>query len=187
MKPTIFPALIFSAMLFSCNSSNTEKKIDDAVNEMGADAGIEVNSEGKTGTFSFDGKEVSGRVETQHFGSDKTKANFSVLCQHNESDDSANANFELLQVTFRNENDATTNPSLKIYDGGSQLPMTEPEPGIVAVSLSGVGSGLDKDEFTGNEKSTGTIRVSGKTVTIKDLVLFSSSGERKTINAMLPY
>lgn len=187
MKQTILPVLIFSALLFSCNTNNTEKKIDDTVKKVAADAGMEVNSEGKTGTFSFDGKEVNGKIETQYFGSNKEKDNFSVLCQHNASDNPADANHELLQVIFLNEKDATTNPNLKIYDSGSSLPMTEPEPGIVAVSLTGVGSGLDKKEFTGTGKSTGSISVSNKTITIKDLLLFTSDGEKRTINATLPF
>lgn len=187
MKRTIFPALVFSSLLFSCADSNTEKKANDLVKEAVAEKGIESKSEeGKTGTFSFDGKEVSAEVTTQYFGSDKEKSNFSVLCQHNEGG-AADPEFELLQVTFINEKEATTNPALKIYDGGSMLPMTEPEPGIVSVALSGVGGGFKKEEFTGNEKSTGSITVAGKTVTIKDLVLFTRSGEKKTVNARLPF
>ncbi len=188
MKQLTFPVLIFSALLFSCDNGSTEKKVDNTINQTLSDAGVDVNSEeGKTGTFSFDGKEVSGAVTTQYFGSNKEKANFSVLCQHNESDDPLNANFELLQVTFLNEKEATTHPALKIYTRGSSLPMTEPEPGIVAVSLSGVGSGLGQSEFTGSAKSTGSITVSNKTVTIKDLVLFTREGEKRTVNATLPY
>ncbi|MBO9596160.1 MAG: hypothetical protein J7599_25180 [Niabella sp.] len=187
MKQTIFPALVFPLLLVSCGNSNTDKKGDHAVQETATANGMETgNAAGKTGRFSFDGKEVSAEVTTQYFGSDKAKSNFSVLCQHNEGD-AANPNFQLLQVTFVNEKDATANPALKIYDGGSTLPMTEPEPGIVAVALSGIGDGFAKEEFTGGGRSTGTITVANRTVTIKDLVLFTQSGEKKTVNAVLPF
>ncbi len=183
---TILAAIIFSVTLNSCGGSD-EKKAADTVAETASDAGLTVNNdEDKTGNFSFDDKSVSGKIETQYFG-DKEKANFSVLCQHNESNDPSNSNFELLQITFINEKDATTNPALKIYDGGSILPMTEPEPGIVAVSLSGVGNGLGDQQFTGSEKSTGSITVKGRTVEIKDLSLFTREGAKKVINATLPF
>ncbi|MGJ7031751.1 hypothetical protein [Niabella hirudinis] len=187
MKQIIFPTLIFSLLVVACGSSNSDKKIDHTVKEVAAGNGIESSSEaGKTGKFSFDGKEVSAEVTTQYFGSDKEKSNFSVLCQHNEGD-AANPNFELLQVTFINEMDATANPALKIYDGGSMLPTTEPEPGIVSVALSGVGNGLGSKEFTGSGKSTGRIVVKNKTVELKDLVLFNADGEKKVVNAVLPF
>ncbi|WP_460686535.1 hypothetical protein [Niabella aquatica] len=186
MKRVMLPALIFSALLFSCGD-NTGKKVNDTVTEKAAEAGLTVNDEeDKTGKFSFDGKEVSGKIQTQYFG-DKEKGNFSVLCEHNESNDPANANFERLQVIFLTEKDATTNLNLKIYDGGSSLPMTEPEPGIVAVSLEGVGNGLDQKLFTGTGKSTGSIKVNNHTVEIKDLVLFTRDGEKRTVNATLEF
>jgi hypothetical protein len=141
------------------------------------------SSDEKTGEFSIDGTNVSGKVETQYFG-DKEKGNFSVLCQHNEG--ATSANFELLQATFVNEKDATTNPNLKIYSGSS-LPMTEPEPGIVAVALSGVGGDLGDKEYTGTSKSTGSITISNKVLTIKDLTLYNSDGKMKTVNAKIPF
>lgn len=186
MKKIILPALISAALLCSCGD-HTDKKVSDTVKEKAAEAGLTINDEeDNAGKFSFDGKEVSGKMQTQYFG-DREKDNFSVLCQHNESDDPANANFELLQVTFLNEKDATSNPNLKIYDGGSSLPMTAPEPGIVAVSLEGMGNGLDKKLFTGTGKSTGSITVSNRTVKIKDLKLFNSDGTSKTVQATLAF
>lgn len=185
MKKLILTTSVALSMLaISCKDS-TKDKINETVNSEASKMGIDSDESGKTGNFSFDGKDFSAKVETQYFG-DKEKGNFSVLCQHNESDDPENANHELLQVIFLNENDANTS-TLKIYDGGSSLPMTEPEPGIVSVSLSGVGNGLDKSQFTGTEKSTGTITVKDKTVTLKDVVLFNMDGEKKVINATLPY
>lgn len=186
MKRVMLPALIFSALLFSCGD-HTGKKVNDTVTEKAAEAGLTVNDEeDKTGEFSFDGKEVSGKIQTQYFG-DKEKGNFSVLCQHNESDDPMDANHELLQVIFLTEKDATGNPDLKIYDNGSSLPMTEPKPGIVAVSLSGVGNGFGDETFTGSEKSTGSIQVNNRTVIIKDLVLYTRSGDKRTVSAAIPF
>lgn len=176
---TLLCLFIFSAFLFSCGNNAEREATTTSTNETASQAD-------KTGSFSFDGKTVNGKVETQYHG-DRERGNFSVLCQHNESSDISNSNFELLQVTFINEKDANTNPHLKIYDSGSSLPMTEPEPGIVAVSLSGVGSDLDNKEFTGTEKSTGSILVKNRIVEIKDLILFNADGEKRTVNATLPF
>lgn len=185
MKKVIFTtAIALSAFTISCKD-NTKDKINDTIKTEAAKEGLQIEDTDKTGTFSFDGKSFSAPVETQYFG-DKEKGNFSVLCQHNESDDPENANHELLQLIFLTEKDANTS-QLKIYDGGSSLPMTEPEPGIVGVSLTGVGNGLDKTQYTGTEKSTGTITVKNRTVTLKDVVLFNSDGDKKVVNATLPY
>lgn len=182
-KAILTTTILLSLMSISCKK-NTDKE-SDIVKTEAAKEGTQIEGSEKSGTFNIDGKEVSAPVEKQYFG-DKEKGNFSVLCQHNNSDDPADANFELLQITFVNEKDAATSP-LKIYDGGSSLPMTEPEPGIVAIALSGVGNGLDGSEFTGNEKSTGTISVKNNTVTLQDVVLFNDKGEKKKVNATLSY
>ncbi len=182
---TILAAVLFSITLISCSGSE-EKKAETTVTDTVADTGSANSTGDKTGNFSFDGKTVTGDMSTQYFG-DKEKGNFSVLCQHNEDSDLSNPNFELLQITFVNEKDATTNHSLKIYKGGSSLPMTEPEPGIVAISLSGAGNGLGSNEFTGNEKSTGTIMVANRRIEIKDLSLFTKEGDKKVITASLPF
>ena len=169
MKKTI---IVFAAITFliSCGDKKKTTTDNSSTTETNTTISNDNDSE-KTGDFSFDGKSVAGRVTTQYFSSDKEKSNFSVLCQHDESNTSAN--FELLQTTFVTEKDATTNPNLKIYSG-SMLPMTEPEPGIVTVSLSGVGSDLGDKQFTGSSKSTGGITVSDKTIIIKDLTLITA-------------
>lgn len=178
---TTLSLLVLSFIIFSCNN-DTEKPEE----ETGTKISLSTNdTEGKQGSFSFDGKEVNGETEIQYFG-DKEKGNFSVLCQHNEGD-AMNPDFELLQVTFLTEKEANEGVNLKIYDGGSILPMTEPEPGIVTVSLKGNGKGFSNEEFTGTEKSTGTIEVKNKTVILKDIVLFTRSGDKRVVNANLPY
>ena len=67
------------------------------------------------------------------------------------------------------------------------LPMTEPEPGIVTVSLSGVGSDLGDKPFVGSSKSTGSITISDRSLVIKDLTLYNSDGATKTVNAKIPF
>jgi hypothetical protein len=181
MKKTILAFAIIT-LLISC--ADEKKPTTDASPTETISTTTNESSEEKTGEFSFDGKTVTGKATTQYFGSDKEKANFSVLCQHDES--ATSANFELLQITFLNEKDATTNPALKLYDG-SQLPMTEPEPGSYTVALSGVGAGFHDQEFTGSDKSTGSVSVSNRTVIVKDLVLFTRDGDKKTVNAKIPF
>lgn len=182
MKKSI---IIFAsiALLISCS----DKKKTNSSNSTSAESTTSTNNseDEKTGSFTFDGKTVTGNVSIQYFGSDKEKSNFSVLCQHNEGDN-ANPNFELLQITFNNEKEATTTPSLKIYKDGAQLPMTEPESGIVSVALSGVGNNLDDLQFTGSNNSTGGFSVSNRTITITELSLFNSKGEKRVVSAKIP-
>jgi len=181
MKKTI---IVFAAITLLISCGDKKKTTTEGSTTASASSASSDSDDEKTGEFSIDGKTVTGKATTQYFGSDKEKSNFSVLCHHNES--ATSSNFELLQITFVNEKDATTNPSLKLYDG-SQLPMTEPEPGSYTVALSGVGNGFGNQEFTGSDKSTGTLTVSDRTIIIKDLVLFTRDGDKKTVNAKIPF
>ena len=182
MKKTII-VLAAITLLVSCGDKKKTTTESGTTTETSPSSSSESSDE-KTGEFSFDGKSVTGKATTQYFGGDKEKSNFSVLCQHDES--ATSANFELLQITFLNEKDATTNSALKLYHG-SQLPMTEPEAGSYTVALSGVGNGLGSEEFTGSDKSTGSLTVSDRTVIIKDLILYTRSGDKKTVNAKIPF
>jgi hypothetical protein len=179
-------SIIVLAAITLLNSCGDKKKTttDSGTTAETTSSSSNENSDDKTGEFSIDGKSVSGRVTTQYFSSDKEKSNFSVLCQHDES--ATSANFELLQITFVNEKDATTNSALKLSNG-PLLPMTEPETGAYTVSLTGVGDGFKDQGFTGTDKSTGTVSVSDRIVIIKDLVLFTSDGDKKTVNAKIPF
>ncbi|MFC4262667.1 hypothetical protein ACFOWM_07255 [Ferruginibacter yonginensis] len=176
MKKTIIIIAAVTISLFSCNNSTTTK------NETPSTPTENVSN--KTGEFTIDGKKITGEVTTQYFGSDKEKSNFSVLCQHNEGGND-NPNFELLQVTFINEKDATTAP-LKIYSG-STLPMTEPESGSVTIALSGVGEGFNNEEFVGTDKPSGSIAVTDRKIIIKEVVLATRSGAKKTVSATIPF
>ena len=181
MKKTI---IVFAAITLLVSCGDKKKTTTDGPATETNTSGSSESSDDKTGEFSIDGKSATGKASTQYFGSDKEKSNFSILCQHNES--AASANFELLQITFVNEKDATTNSALKLYDG-SQLPMTEPEAGAYTVALSGVGDGFKDQQFTGSDKSTGSVTVSDRTVIVKDLVLFTRDGDKKTVNAKIPF
>lgn len=182
MKKT---SIVFAASLALLMACGDKKKTSADGNATSSTTAVDdSDDDGKTGEFSIDGRSVTGKASTQYFGSDKEKSNFSVLCQHDES--ATSANFELLQITFINEKDATTNAALKLYSG-SQLPMTEPEAGSYTVSLSGVGNGFGDQQFTGSDKSTGTTTVSDRTVIIKDLVLFTRDGDKRTVNAKIPF
>lgn len=181
MKKTI---LVLAAITFLISCSEKKKTTTDGSTTETSSSSSNESSDDKTGEFSIDGKSVTGKVTTQYFGSDKEKSNFSVLCQHDES--ATSANFELLQVTFVNEKDATTNSALKLVDGPT-LPMTEPEAGSYTVSLSGVGDSFKDQQFNGSDKSTGNVTVSDRTVIIKDLVLFTRDGDKKTVNGKIPF
>jgi hypothetical protein len=184
MKKTIILFTAVAALLSACGEKKKTEASTTSTSTENTSTASNESSDDKTGEFTFDGKTVTGNASIQYFGSDKEKSNFSILCQHNEG--ATSANFELLQATFVNEKDATTNPNLKIYSGSS-LPMTEPEPGIVAVALSGVGSDLGDKQFTGTSKSTGSITISNKVLIIKDLTLYDSDGKMKTVSAVIPF
>lgn len=183
MKQYFFILATSITLLSACGDKKKTTTTDNPATETNS-SGSSESSDEKTGEFSYDGKSVTGKTTTQYFGNDKEKSNFSVLCQHDES--ATSANFELLQITFVNEKDATTNSALKLYEG-SQLPMTEPEAGSYTVSLSGVGDGFKDQQFTGSDKSSGTLSVSDRTIIIKDLVLFTRDGDKKKVSAKISF
>lgn len=182
-KISILFVLFVTMALASCGSNN-DKNVGDTTLTANDDAD-------KIGEFSFDGTSVKGKVSTQYFGSDKVTSNFSVLCQYDEEEpkDRMNPDFVLLQITFVNEKDATTNPNLKLYHG-VMLPMTDPETGNVTVSISGSSSHFQSHVLSGTSKSTGTIKVSGREIIITGLTLFplKEFGDKAvTVNAKIPF
>lgn len=181
MKNLTIISLTFLTLFIACKGEQKSSDEDAALNS------IAINDDNvKKGNFSFDGKSVDGDVSTQYFG-DKVKGNFSVLCQHDNEGGTENPDFALLQITFLNESDANNNPSLKVYDGPI-LPMSDPQPGLVAITLSGRGNGLvSAKSFTGTDKTTGNINVSDRTVTLKDVTLYNRDGAMKTVNAKISF
>ncbi len=122
MKNLSLISLTLLTLFVACKDGQRSTGEDVALNS------ITINDDdAETGSFSFDGKALQGKVGTQYFG-DKVKGNFSVLCQHDNDGGSGTPDFALLKITFLNESDALNNPSLKVYDD-PVLPMTDPLPG----------------------------------------------------------
>lgn len=130
----------------------------------------EESSEGKTGSFSVDGTSFNGKSSTQYFG-DKVTGQFSVLCQQDEP-------FALLQAVFNNEKAA--DGELKPAGGAYSVPAGEAN-----IALSGTAIG-DK-QFVTASNSTGSITVSGNKLVLKDLKLFNSDKQEKTVSATINY
>lgn len=181
MTKSIIAALLLLIFFTSCKNINKTTDEAAALNSIKVD-----DDDTKTGAFSFDGKQVSGAVSTQYFG-DKVKGNFSVLCQHDNDGGVENPNFALLQITFLNESDAINNPSLKVFNGPT-LAMSDPVPGLASITLSGRGNGLTSGKsFFGAGKTTGSISVSDRTITLKDITLYSREGGMKMVNATIKF
>ncbi len=162
MKSIIFYfVLSFSLIAAACNNKDTKE------NQV---ADIETADKAKTASFIVDGASYKGNVSTQYFG-DKITGQFSVVCQQDEP-------LALLQAVFKNEKEAAGN--LKPAGGFYSM-----EPGEAYVALSGPAIG-DK-EFITRSNSTGTITVSDKMLTIKDLKLFNSDNKEKVVNATITY
>lgn len=160
-KIFFYVVLCFTLIAASCNNKDTkENKVAD----------IETTDKAKTASFIVDGASYKGNVSTQYFG-DKMTSQFSVVCQQDEP-------LALLQAVFKNEKEAAGN--LKPAGGFYSM---EPGEGYVALSGSAIG---DK-EFITRANSTGTITVSDKTLTIKDLKLFNSDNIEIVVNATISY
>jgi hypothetical protein len=181
MKNLTIISLALLTLFAACTDGQKSSDEDAALNSITTN-----NDDAQTGSFSFDGKSVEGVVSTQYFG-DKVKGNFSVLCQHDNEGGSGNPDFALLQITFLNESDAINNPSLKVFDGPT-LAMSDSQPGFATITLSGRGNGLIKAKsFSGTDKTTGNISVSGRTITLKDVTLYNHDGAMKTVNATISF
>jgi hypothetical protein len=177
MKKQFFSFICATLLFYSCSNNTAGTK-----NENTADNGSGINSdEEKTGEFRVNETRYAGPVSIQYFGS-KEKGNFFVRCQQDTDD----GKFALLQTTFLSETDALENPVHKIY-AGAILPMTNPEPGLVTVTLHGNNENLGDKEYTGHSTSTGSITVKNRTLIIKDVTLFNSEGNRQVINASIPF
>jgi len=162
MRKIIVLAIFSTAFLMtSCKESKTESNVE----------GVQISDSTKEASFEVDGKTYNGKVSTQYFGSNKATDNFSVLCQQDEP-------FTLLQATFANEKDASS-PNLK--PKGESYKVSE---GEFELSLSVSDS---QKEFVSNEKSGGTIKVSGNEMVISDMKLFDADGKEKTVNATIKF
>jgi hypothetical protein len=162
MKKTIlyfFVATIFLAT--ACNSGTKETTT----------AGIQTSDKENTASFKIDGATINGKVSTQYFGSNKETDNFSVLCQQDEP-------LTLLQATFANEKNAKV---AGLKPKGGSYKVNEGEYGLTLTI-----AGSDK-EFNVNEKSGGSLKVEGNTLTITDIKLFDRDGKEKVVNAVIAF
>ncbi len=177
MKKQLLSFLVFLLLIVSCNNNADNKTTESAPeNSLQID-----NTDGKTGTFTANQTQYKGVVTTQYFGS-KEKGNFSVLCQQ----DADNGKFTLLQTTFITEKDALEMNGFKLYHK-AMLPMTEAEPGLVAISLNGNNEELGATEYTGSSTSTGSIAVKNRTLLLKNIQLFNQKGEEQIVNATIAF
>ena len=170
MKKTI---ILFStvALLFTACGDDKKTTTTDSKGGTEENASFTVNDdEGKTGSFSASGTDFKGKSSTQYFG-DKVTGQYSVLCQQDEP-------FALLQAVFSNEKETTG--SFKPKEGFMSIPAGEAH-----VALSGTAIG-DK-EFVTKSSSTGSISVSGRTLTIKDLKLYNSDNAEKVVSASIDF
>jgi len=119
------------------------------------------STSGKTGTFSVDGVNYSGKTETQTFVND----NYSILCQQDDP-------FKFVQITFRNQAEAEAGGTFDVEDYGFDIAS-----GTVQIGTS--------DIITADPTSSKTITVSGKKITIDNVKIKSTggSGLTATINS----
>lgn len=170
MKKTIILLSSLAVLLTACGDDKKTTTTDDNGNSE-ENASLTVNDdEGKTGSFSASGTDFKGRSSTQYFG-DKVTGQYSVLCQQDEP-------FALLQAIFSNEKETTG--TFKPKEGFMSI-----EPGQVHVALSGTAIG-DK-EFVTKSSSTGSVSVSGRTLTIKDLKLYNRDNAEKVVSASIDF
>lgn len=175
---TILKTLVAVLFTFTACNQNSDKK---AAPDTSTSTTSDETEKETTGSFSVNGQKYNGKVEVQKFGA-AGKENFSVLCQA----DGAASSFALLQVTFVTESEAKKNGSVDIY-AGSMLPMTEPQPGVAAVTLSGTAPDIKDEEFSGTEKTKTKIQVTGSTFKIDDAKLYTREGKEIVVSAQFNY
>ncbi|HEV7782330.1 MAG TPA: hypothetical protein VGO58_13745 [Chitinophagaceae bacterium] len=170
MKKTMIILTAAISLLTACSDKKKTTTADNS-SSVKEETGLTVNEgEGKTGSFSVNGTSFNGKSSTQYFG-DKVTGQFSVLCQQDEP-------FALLQAVFNNEKSASGN----LKPAGSSYSVA---PGDAHIALSGTAIG-DK-EFTTGSGSTGSITAGDHTLVLKDLKLFNSDKQEKTVSATIAY
>ncbi|MEO5941792.1 MAG: hypothetical protein ABIP30_15745 [Ferruginibacter sp.] len=175
MKKQILILAAGVLMLYACNS---DKKTGDAGSGKSAN-GLTVNDneDGKTGNFTFDGKDYKGKITTQYFG-DKTTGQFSVLCQQ----EFENYDFVLFQIVFHNEAEASGNSTFKPDAAIITIPA-----GIVNVTVSGSTKMVGDKQYHTTSDSGGSISVAGKIITIKDIKLVNSDNKEKMLSCEISF
>jgi hypothetical protein len=174
MKKQTLVYLLGLSMLAACSN---HKSADAASSSSENSTAIDENTEDKTGSFTFDGTAYKGKITTQYFG-DKATGHFSVLCQQ----DFDNGNFVLFQIIFHNEAEATGSNSFKPDEDIITIPA-----GVVNVAVSGSDNKVGAKQFHTISSSGGSISVSHKTITIKDLKLVNADNKEKMLSCELSF
>ena len=112
------------------------------------------NSSGKTGTFTIDGINYIGKTEVQTF----SNGNYSIVCQQDEP-------FKSIQVTFHNQAEAEAGGTFDVAD--------------YRLNISSGSVDVGVDGLTFDPKTSKTISVSGKKITISNLPLDQTGGGTK--------
>ncbi|MES2645489.1 MAG: hypothetical protein V4717_01340 [Bacteroidota bacterium] len=165
--------LIAGTIFTACNGNAVIKKKD--VKTAPGEELIQTES-AKTGQFSFDGLAYTGKLSSQYLDN-KPGGKFSVLCQQ----DLDNNMFALFQIVFPTEAEAAGAGSFKPAEGFYSL-----EKGEAHIAVSGYGKIGDK-EYTTQDKSTGTIEVKNRVLTITNLQLFTSDGKTNRVDASISF
>lgn len=161
-----FIVCMLAALLTACNNDKDTKAETPSGKKESADLRPGESKEG-SGTFTVDGTSFSGKVTTQTLAQNQ----FSVLCQQDSP-------FNLLQATFKNKADYDGNKSFN--PSGSFMTV---DPGTAHISAS-----KDNTEYQTKSSSTGSIEVSGNTITVKDLQLFDNTSNKTiTVSATVTF
>ncbi|HEX2627378.1 MAG TPA: hypothetical protein VHM26_00150 [Chitinophagaceae bacterium] len=162
----VFFACIIAASFIACNNDKDTKAEPSAEKKETTATTPEETKDG-SGTFTVDGTNFSGKVSTQTLAQQQ----FSVLCQQDSP-------FNLFQATFKDKADFEANKSFK--PSGSFMTV---DPGTVHISAS-----KDNTEYQTKSSSTGSIEVSGTTITVKDLMLYDNTSDKTiTVSATVSF
>jgi hypothetical protein len=162
----VFFACILAASFMACNNDK-DTKAEPSADKKESTTFTTNESENGSGTFTVDGTSFSGNVTTQTLA----KSQFSVLCQQDSP-------FNLFQATFKDKADYDASKTFK--PSGS---FTSIDPGTVHISTS-----KDNTEYQTKSSSTGSIEVSGNTITVKELQLFDYTSDKTiTISATVTF
>lgn len=165
MKKILF-ACMLATLFTACNNDKDTKAGTPADKKETTNFTSEESNDG-SGTFTVDGTNFSGKVTTQTLA----RQQFSVLCQQDSP-------FNLFQATFKDKADFEGNKSFTPSDGFMTI-----DPGTVHISAS-----KDNTEYQTKSSSTGSIQVSGNTITVKDLLLYDNTSDKRiTVSANVSF
>jgi hypothetical protein len=160
---TVF--LLAAGFFVSCNNDKDKTADTPGAKKENTSFTSEESKDG-SGSFTVDGTSFNGKVTTQQLAQQQ----FSVLCENDSP-------YKILQITFKDKTDYGANASFKPSSGFMTM-----EAGTAHVSVSG------DDEMATKASSTGSIEVSGNTITIKDLKLSNMANDKNvTVSATVTF